>query len=446
MGRPGEIEPQNIEQGMFEADRWFVTLFVAMLFLLALTGPAVTAEPASKTDATPLLEVGKSSRSAKLIGIAAQRGFIFQMDDGEETVPSDALVRWGHPVEPGNRTQALLTDGSLLVAADAWTVDDFLRLDDVNLTLATRRFGTVTIPRPFVARVILKPSAAGDSQRTLSATGPANDDRRLQRHDDRFDLAIFTNGDRVRGDVLSLHKKELQLQTAAGVVTIDPARVAEVVLRGGLSKQPPRPAVRRLLVGFRDGSLLIASQIVQIAEATSAVAVETLLGVELRAGGIDEVVFLQPLGEGVQYLSDVAPQRYRHVPFLDIPWPFHADRNVLGGVLRVGGNRYAKGVGVHSAARLVYKLDGTDNRFAAEVAIDEAAGRRGSAVFRVFLAKDGKWKEAYQSSAIRGGDPAVPVAVPLDAANGLALVVDYADYGDERDYANWLDARLEKME
>ena len=30
---------------------------------------------------------------------------------------------------------------------------------------------------------------------------------------------------------------------------------------------------------------------------------------------------------------------------------------------------------------------------------------------------------------------AVPVAVPLDAADGLALVVDYADYGDERDYA-----------
>jgi hypothetical protein len=35
------------------------------------------------------------------------------------------------------------------------------------------------------------------------------------------------------------------------------------------------------------------------------------------------------------------------------------------------------------------------------------------------------------------------VAVEVVGAPELALVVDYADHGDECDYADWLDARLE---
>jgi hypothetical protein len=44
---------------------------------------------------------------------------------------------------------------------------------------------------------------------------------------------------------------------------------------------------------------------------------------------------------------------------------------------------------------------------------------------------------------MRGGDDPRPISLPLDGATELSLVVDYADRGDERDHADWVDARLE---
>jgi hypothetical protein len=65
-------------------------------------------------------------------------------------------------------------------------------------------------------------------------------------------------------------------------------------------------------------------------------------------------------------------------------------------------------------------------------------------VFRVLLHADSHWRQVYKSPVVRGGDAPQETAVELDQADQLALEVDYADRGDERDYANWLDARLER--
>jgi hypothetical protein len=115
---------------------------------------------------------------------------------------------------------------------------------------------------------------------------------------------------------------------------------------------------------------------------------------------------------------------------------------VLGGPLTVGGKRYLKGIGLHSAARLTYKFDRDYQRFEAEVALDDAAKRRGSVAFSVYLDRDGKWAEAFKSGIVRGGEAPQPVSVDVRGAKGLTLTVDYADRGDELDYADWLDARL----
>jgi hypothetical protein len=165
-------------------------------------------------------------------------------------------------------------------------------------------------------------------------------------------------------------------------------------------------------------------------------------GVWLRGGTRDDITSLQSLGGEFAYLSDLEPLSYRHVPYLEIPWLYEHDRNVLGGPLAVGGLRYLKGLGMHSASRLTYRLDGTERRFEAAVAIDDAAGDRGSVVFGIHLLRDGRWQEAYNSGTVRGGDRPVPVFVDLRGAQGLTLTVDYADRGDELDYADWFDARL----
>jgi hypothetical protein len=196
-----------------------------------------------------------------------------------------------------------------------------------------------------------------------------------------------------------------------------------------------------IVVGLRDGSLLYADAI-RADDANLDIALPG--GIELKGGTRDDVVALESLGGRFAFLSDLEPADYRHVPYLNIDWPYQRDRNVLGDPLTVGGKMYLKGIAMHSAGRLTYKLDAPYRRYDAAVAIDDSAGGRGSVVFGVHVLRDGRWQEAYQSGTVRGGDEPQFISVDLRGANALTLTVDFADRGDELDHADWLDARLVK--
>ena len=152
---------------------------------------------------------------------------------------------------------------------------------------------------------------------------------------------------------------------------------------------------------------------------------------------------LQPFVEGVVYLSDLTATSYRHVPFLDVKWDYHRDRNVLLGTLRANSFTYLKGIGMHSPSRLNYRLDRRFDRFQAELALDDRVGKRGSVVCKLYVDDgSGKWKSAYTSPVIRGGAPPLPINVDVREARQMTLLVDVADRGDQLDHINWLDARL----
>jgi hypothetical protein len=165
----------------------------------------------------------------------------------------------------------------------------------------------------------------------------------------------------------------------------------------------------------------------------------------LSGGNAADLVAVQGIGgERFVYLSDIEPASYRHVPYLNLEWPYREDRNVLGATLKAGGEQYLKGLGMHSAARLTYRLDGKYQRFDAAAALDDSSQGRGSVTFGVYVLRDGKWKQAATSDTVRGGDAPEPVSVDVRGAEMLTLTVDFADRGDELDHADWLDARLVK--
>ncbi|MFH1919148.1 MAG: NPCBM/NEW2 domain-containing protein, partial [Planctomycetota bacterium] len=198
--------------------------------------------------------------------------------------------------------------------------------------------------------------------------------------------------------------------------------------------QAPQRQGVHAVAGFRDGSRLVGDRLVVGEES---------LKIDLSGGltwtaALEDLVSLQPLGGRVTYLSDLKADGYRHVPFLDLQWPYRTDRNCSGGMLRSGGRLYLKGLGVHSAARLSYLLAKPYDRFQAELGIDDDTAGLGSVRFRVFV--DGE--EKHTSDTIRGGTPPVPVSVDLAGAKRFDLIVDFADRADEQDHANWLDARL----
>ena len=146
-------------------------------------------------------------------------------------------------------------------------------------------------------------------------------------------------------------------------------------------------------IGLGDGARLRAARW-QLAG--DALELTTLSGAKWKAEAKDLGLFM-PQSSHAVYLSDIKPNEYRFLPYLEMKWPYKTDRNVTGGQLRCGGRLYLKGLGVHSAAVLGYKLDRPWRRFQAEVGIDDSTDGRGSVGFRIFV--DGKVKYTSRRSA-----------------------------------------------
>jgi hypothetical protein len=255
------------------------------------------------------------------------------------------------------------------------------------------------------------------------------------------DIVLLSNKDRVTGDIKGLSGGSLELSNAAGTVKLPISRVEAAVFQNG--GQPPaldRQPVAAL--GTNDGSLLYPVHVV--GDEKKALTVELIGDLKLAGGSVSDLTLLQSMGGQFVYLSDLEPAGYRHVPYLTIEWRLQRDRNALGEPLTVGGQRHLKGLGMHSASRVTYHLEGKYRRFDALAAIDDSAGKKGSVTFAAYVLQGDQWTAAYTSSVVRGGDPPQPVSVDVRGAQGMTLTVDFADRGDELDHADWLDARLVK--
>ena len=172
---------------------------------------------------------------------------------------------------------------------------------------------------------------------------------------------------------------------------------------------------RNLRLGCAMGRWFMRTRFVRMKKAVD---IELANGVKLKGGAADDIVAIQSLDGPVVYLSDLEGADYRGVPYLSVKWPFTRDRNVLGEPIVVRGKRYLKGIGMHSAARLTYRLDGDYRRFDSAVAVDDSAKGRGSVTFGVYVLRDGKWGEAFKSGIVRGGEEPQAVSVDLRGAKG----------------------------
>lgn len=348
---------------------------------------------------------------------------------GQQREMEGGLVRWGEPAAVAPRTTVVLADGSRLLADRPWSPSGLVLVDDAKVQLR-RGEGRIDFPRDAVRWVLLAPEAVGLKAERLGRVGTLDDEGAAGE-----DVVLLVGGDRLSGHVESLTGDTLRLVVAGTPVDTPLESVAALRLHG--KEEPSQPAC---LVGLVDGSLLHADRL-SVADETFQASVA---GVEVT-GEAAALALVQPLSQGVRYLSDLEPVDYRHTPYLDLPWPYARDRGLDGGLLAGGGRRAAKGVALHTAARLVYRLDGAPQRFQAAIAVadpEPGAAPVGSVLFRVYLVQEGKFELAYESGVVRAGDPALPLDIGLAGAAALALVIDFADDGDAGDDAVWLDARL----
>ncbi len=400
------------------------SIAVMALFWLAIAQGSVAAVGAGLAAAAEVLPVEGPPFAAGLNSIDAGWQIEFS-GEMPRRLPAEDLVAWGAFADAAHGSQILLAGGGLLVA-------DVVGLDKEVLRCEGDALGQSKLPLESVQGVLWHPPADRPrrdrlAQRVRSAAGDQ-------------DRLILDNGDELSGTVAGLREDVLQFESAGATTEIATSRLAAVVFNPALAARP-RSAGLRAMVGFADGSQLLASKLlVRNGQA------------QLQSAGLGEVKFpsekitaLQPFGGKAVYLSDLSPASYKFIPLLRLNWPYHADANVMGGALRAGGHLYLKGLGVHSALRLTYDLDQSYRRLQAELAVDDQTQSRGSVEFRVFVdSGNGQWQAKFASAIQRGGQAPTAMSVDIGNARRISLLVEFADHGDELDHADWLNARLIK--
>lgn len=386
--------------------------------------------------AEQLVLVGQPPSEATWLSSTEPGTLEFQVAKDVRQVPSAEFVRWSTPLANTRRSEAILVDGSRLVLADSWSGTSALHWTEESVALKTNQLGLIeTSPAQLRAVLLNVPT---DTARHFQLL-----DKLLSEDESDSDRVFLTNGDVLAGDVSKIAGRPpagdvfvvLSLPGGTESVELPTRRIAGIRWKD----ERHEDGAGELAIGLRDGSYLICRALETTADRFTA----QLACGNTVTGNKRDVVHLQSLGSQVAYLSDLESVEYRHNPYLDITWPYQRDRNVLGGPLVVGGHIHIKGIGMTTFARLTFRVPPRRNRFAAELAVDDRAGSRGSVVFRVYLLREDVWHEAYSSAVVRGGDKPLAVSIEIADAREIALETDFADRGDELDYADWLDARFE---
>ncbi len=136
----------------------------------------------------------------------------------------------------------------------------------------------------------------------------------------------------------------------------------------------------------------------------------------------------------------------------DLPWLYAAssvgpaerdlsnnERKAKDGTpLSIAGHHYDKGLGVHAASLVTYRLNGACSAFTADVGVDDEATALASVTFQVWA--DGQ--KLFDSGIVKGKTAAHPVNVDLTGKTELSLFVDNGNDDRHQDHVDWADAQV----
>lgn len=372
---------------------------------------------------------GEARPMGRVIAIAADGRATIATATGEVEVADVVSVRRaGAPLPP-------LPRGPVLIATTGDRVP--LRKSEAGLlagddqTLRLRPAFTDAewdVPVAYAALVwMVKPTADTPLDPARESWLPANRNR---------DWIRLRNGDTASGSFGGFHPEGgLRLKPETGDERLVPLdRIAAVAFNPTLARgrKVKGPFAQLVLV---DGTRIGLTQF--SADATRVVG-KALFGPMVEVTW-DRVVSLDVMqGKGVN-LADLKPAKAEQVAFLGTTWAWTANRSVGGGALRVGESTFDRGLGTAPRTTLTYDLGGKYRRFEATVGLDPASGPRGRAEVRVLV--DGKEVPRPELRSL-AASTAVNLAVNLDGAKELTLIVDFA--GDTPAAVNWGDPRLLK--
>jgi hypothetical protein len=251
------------------------------------------------------------------------------------------------------------------------------------------------------------------------------------------EVVWLSNGDRLTGEFLGLDARKVKLQVEGKTIEVDRSGVVAVGFDPALVSYP-RPRSDFMEITLRDGTRL---GVTAAKFDDNLVVAQTRLGRTIRFP-LGELTRVQSRSASIVYLTERKLARERYVPYIGPTRVYRRDRTVEGRSFHLGGQVYGRGVGTQSRTLLAYELEADDHRFQALVGVDERAGPSGSVIFRVLTDKG----EQFTSPPLTQADSPRPIDIDLTGAKHLVLVTDFGDRGDVRDIADWVEARIIRVE
>lgn len=281
---------------------------------------------------------------------------------------------------------------------------------------------------------LIVPPAAIVSLRAEAAALPAHADkvRSFMASESRDeDRVLLSNGDVLRGFIERLDATGLTVDTGTGEVVVPYRVVVGAKFATVLQGRPAKPFVR---VHLKGGARLTCTTLDISGDAVTASYVDG----KLVAIDPLSIARLDVIGGRWQALSSLRPLTYEHTPMLGLHWEYRRDSNVLGDALRVGGESFDTGLGVHSRSRLSFELKGQFVEFVTRFGLDDSAGPMADVDVTILV--DGATR--FSKKGVRRGKISEVVRVDVRQANRIELVVDFGKNGDIQDRFNWVEPGL----
>jgi hypothetical protein len=405
-----------------------------LLLLLVLAAPAVqergriTITTLDRTVEAKRLEIKEAGE-----GIALT---VTDTSDAVTTIPGPDVVEIGfesgeaRPAAGPDDVEILLRTGDRLVGALGDPQTEAVQLASPSLGTTLVPFGTIDQVR-FLARRAEWPKAVGEltNDTMFTATG------------DRTPGTVKSIG---RGEIIYHHERRKRDVTLA---TKDTLIVSFVPIT---KDTPTPPTTLYAIVQLTDGSEIRGTPksygaggltFTDLYKTERTVASGKVAGLYFKNG---RVIYLSDLAaskvdENANYIRGSEP-----LPG-DLAFPWQKDANAGdGGRLRIRGQEFRKGIGVHARSSLTFALEGGFSRFQAIVGIDDHAIRLTGQdpVGNVTFIVKGDGRELERKEAVTSRTPAAAINVDVKGVKELTLLVDFGeDRSGQGDFADWALAR-----
>jgi hypothetical protein len=352
---------------------------------------------------------------------------VLKTTDGEVRHPVADVLQIDLPAteQPakGGYYDVELTDGTVLHCAQV-----LLKGKKAELTVLGDLHVTVPLTAVFtVLRDAHDPQVKAEFQQFLTQRGRY--DSVVVRSEGRLNGLDGTFGDgTAAGDGIDFTVKD-------GGQKVVP-KLAKVV--GFVFEQRPDPAAPPVLCKVSDAArnLLVAADVTLN---DRGLAVTTVAGARVTYPDAGRLTRLDFSKGKLTYLSDLEPTAVVETSTEDHVFHFRRDANLDGGPLRMGGEAYAKGLGVHSRTVLTYDIGGEYREFRAVLGVDEGVVTDA----RVMVVIEGDGRELYKAEVGRK-DPPRPVALDVKGVRQLRVVVQSAGLLDLGAQVNLGEARVSK--